>query len=100
MIELIKKAMFTGIGVASLTKEKVETVAKDFVDKAGLSEDEGKKFVQDMVVKSAESKEEVSKQIEEIVNSTLEKMNLAKGTDIQELKSEIAKLRGEIEKAE
>ncbi len=100
MIELIKKAMFTGIGVASLTKEKVETVAKEFVDKAGLSEDEGKKFVKDILVKSAESKEDVRKQIEEIVNSTLEKMNLAKDTDVQELKNEIAKLRAEIENAE
>lgn len=98
MIELIKKAMFTGIGVASLTKEKVETVAKEFVDKAGLSEDEGKKFVQDILVKSAESKEDVRKQVEEIVSSTLEKMNLAKDTDVQELKDEIAKLRSEIEK--
>lgn len=100
MIELIKKAMFTGIGVASLTKEKVETIAKDFVDKAGLSEDEGKKFIKDILVKSEESKEDVKKQIEEIVNSTLEKMNLAKDTDVQELKDEVAKLRGEVEKSE
>ncbi len=93
MIDLIKKAMFTGIGVASLTKEKVEDVVKDFIEKGKLSEAEGKKFTEDLLKKSEESKEEVRQQVEEIVNSSLDKMNLAKGSDVEELKAEIAQLK-------
>lgn len=96
MIDLIKKAMFTGIGVASLTKEKIEDVAQEFVEKGKLTESEGKKLVDELVVKSEESKEDVKKQVEELVNSSLEKMNIAKSSDIDELKSEIQALKEQI----
>ncbi len=33
MIELVKKTLLTGVGVAALTKEKIEEVARDFVEK-------------------------------------------------------------------
>lgn len=93
MIDLIKKAMFTGIGVASLTKEKIEDVAQEFIDKGKLSETEGKKLVDELMVKSEESKEDVKKQVEELVNSTLANMNIAKASDIEELKAEIQALK-------
>ena len=96
MIDLVKKAMFTGIGVMSLTKEKIEALAADFVEKGKLSEHEGKKLVEEMMERSEESKDELKKQIEQVVQATLGKMDIASKSDMEELKQELAALRGSI----
>ena len=97
MFETIKKVAFTGMGVAALTREKVEDLAKDLIVKGKLSEQEGEKFVQEMVSRAEESKIALKEQTEKIVTSTLTKVPLAKESDVLELKAEIEKLRGEIE---
>ena len=97
MIDLLKKAVLTGIGVASLTKEKIEEVSRDFIDKGKLSEKEGEKFVEEMLSRADESKQSLKKQTECVVEATLEKMQLARASDIEQLKAEIGKLRNEIE---
>ena len=93
MIDLVKKAMFTGIGVMSLTKEKVEEIAGEFVAKGKRSEQEGKNLVNDLLERSEESKGELKKQIEVVVKSTMAKMDIATKTDIEALKSDLASLR-------
>ena len=44
MIELLKKGILTGIGLASLTKEKIERFGKDLIKQGHLSEIEGKEL--------------------------------------------------------
>jgi polyhydroxyalkanoate synthesis regulator phasin len=97
MIDLLKKAVLTGIGVASLTKEKIEEVSRDFIDKGKLSEKEGEKFVEEMLSRADESKQSLKKQTECVVEATLDKMQLARASDIENLKAEIGSLRDEIE---
>ena len=100
MIDLVKKAMFTGIGMMSLTKEKVEEIAGEFVEKGKLSEQEGKNLVSDLLKRSEESKGELKKQIEAAVKSTVAKMDIATKTDIEALKSDLAVLRDSLKDKE
>ncbi len=96
MIDLIKKAVLTGIGVASLTKDKIEDIAKELVVKGKMSEQEGEKLVQEMLNRAEESKESMKNQTESLVKSTIEKMKVARTEDIELLKGEIERLREEI----
>ena len=98
MFELIKKAMFTGIGMAAMTKDKIEELAGDFIKKGDLSEQEGRKLVDEMMKKSEESKAEVKKQLDEMVQAALVKMEVASKTQVQELQEEIRLLREAVEK--
>jgi polyhydroxyalkanoate synthesis regulator phasin len=97
MIELIKKAMFTGIGVAALTKEKVEDVAKVFVEQGKLTEQEGKKLVDEIMARSKESQEELTGRIEAVVQASIAKLDIGKASDIEALKDEIKALKVQIE---
>lgn len=97
MIELVKKAIFTGIGILSLTKEKIEEVARDFIDKGKLSEQEGEKLVDELLKKSEESRQNLKKQIEEQVQALMEKMDLASKKDLAELKVELAEIKAQLE---
>ncbi len=96
MIDLIKKAILTGVGIAALTKEKMEDLSKELIDKGKLSEQEGEKFVQDMLNRADESREIFKGQTESLVKNTIAKMHLARSEDIELLKTEIAQLRAEV----
>jgi polyhydroxyalkanoate synthesis regulator phasin len=96
MIELIKKAVFTGIGIASLTKDKIEDLAKELATTGKMSEQEGEKLIQEILSRAEESRTNLSSQTEKIVQKTITKMQLARSEDIDLLKAEIAMLREEI----
>ncbi len=96
MIDLIKKAALTGIGIASLTSEKLEELSKELISKGQLTEQEGQKFLGEMMQKAHESKKAIQAHTEKVVASSLEKMNLASSEDVDQLKGEIEKLREEI----
>lgn len=97
MIDLIKKAVLTGMGVASLTKEKIDEFSRELIEKGKLSEQEGEKFVLEMRKRAEDSKEALKNQTDKIVEATLNRMQLAKVSDLEKLQSEIAGLRKEIE---
>jgi len=97
MIDLIKKTMFTGIGVAALTKEKIEEIAQEFVDRGKLSEKEGEKIIQEMIDKSEESKEELKKQIDQMIGTSIDKMQLARASELEDLRAEVGALKKKLE---
>jgi polyhydroxyalkanoate synthesis regulator phasin len=93
MIDLLKKTLLTGVGVVALTKEKIEEVAKEFVEKGKITEQEGKTLVEDLLARSEESRKEFQNQIEEKVESVMQKMNLARQSEVDTLKAEFEELR-------
>ena len=97
MIELIKKAMFSGVGIITMTKDKLEEMAQDFVEKGKLSEQEGKKFVDEFIQRSDESKEMIRRQIDERIQLALQKANIARSSEVDELKAQIKELRDMLE---
>lgn len=100
MIDLIKKAMFTGVGFAALTKDKIEDVAKVFVDQGKLSQQEGEKLVEELMNRSKESQQQLTKQVGELVENAMEKMNLVSIKEIENLQEEIIELRKRITELE
>jgi polyhydroxyalkanoate synthesis regulator phasin len=97
MIDLLKKTILTGLGVASLTRDKIEELGRELSDKGKMTEQEGEKFIEEMQKLGEESRASLQKQTEKVVESALAKMHLARAADIEELKKEIAVLRAEIE---
>ncbi len=97
MIDLVKKAMFTGIGILSLTKDKVEEVARDFIDKGKLSEQEGEKLVDELLKKSEESREDLKKRIDEQIQAMLDKMDLVSKNDLATIRAELAEIKARLD---
>ena len=100
MIELIKKAMFTGIGFAALTKDKVEDLAQDFMEQGKLSRTEGGKLVEDIMQRSRESQQEMTAKVETLVSEAMEKMNLARMSEVEALQDEVANLKERLHRLE
>ncbi len=99
MIELIKKTLFTSVGLATLTREKVEDISREFVEKGKLSEQEGRKMVDDLLKQSETSKNEMKVQVENYVKAALQKIDIASSSELEELKKEIQALKATLEKS-
>ncbi|MBW2040214.1 MAG: hypothetical protein JRI46_11620 [Deltaproteobacteria bacterium] len=100
MFDLIKKTMLTGLGLAFLTKDKVEELAKEFVKKGKLSEKEGKEFIDELSKKSEDAKKEVEGKIEKVARDTMKKMNLVTRDDFLKLEKQLKQLVKAIKEGE
>ena len=92
MLELLKKTVLTGIGLASLTKEKVEELGKKIAEESKLSEEEGKKLVEELLSRSDEAKKDLEAQVERLVKGVLEKLQIPSQEDFKKLESRIKEL--------
>lgn len=93
MIELMKKALLMGLGVASLTKEKIEEMSRDFIEQGKLTQQEGEKLVDDLLAKAEESKKDLKKEIDNRVEEIITKMNLVRMSDLDEVKMQLQQLQ-------
>jgi polyhydroxyalkanoate synthesis regulator phasin len=92
MVDLMKKAIFTGLGLAFMTKEKIEEFSKEIIEKGRLSETEGREFIDELQKKSEEARKKLQEQIQIAVDNTLKKMNIATRDDISRVEKQLAKL--------
>ncbi len=97
MLEFIKKSIYIGAGLASLTAEKIEEAVAEIVKKGELSEKQGKELLQELMDRSAKTRREISEKIEKMIQETMEKFNLPTRKEIDELKARIDRLEKEKE---
>ena len=90
MFDLIKKTLLTGVGLAVMTKDKVEELGKEFASQAKLSENEGKEFVDHLLKQSETARKEFETRINSAVQKAVSGLNLAS-------KDEVAKLTAKVE---
>ncbi|MEA3358729.1 MAG: polyhydroxyalkanoate synthesis regulator [Thermodesulfobacteriota bacterium] len=92
MINLIKKTILTGAGLAAMTKDKVEELAKELTEKGEMSEKEGKELIDELLKKSEQARKDLEIKVESIVEKVLGKMNLAGKEDISKLEKRLDRL--------
>ncbi|MFC1568737.1 phasin family protein [bacterium] len=96
MIEILKKTLYTSIGLVYLTKEKVEELVKDLIEDGKMTAQEGKEFAEDLLKKSKEAKDKVEEQIDHTVKDTLMKMNLVSRKDYESLEERLRQVEDEL----
>lgn len=92
MFDLIKKTMLTGVGLAAMTRDKVEELAKELKKRGALSEKEGKELVDELVEKFQQARKDLETKVEDIVHKILEKIDVATKKDIAGLEKKIKRL--------
>ena len=97
MIEIVKKSMLAGIGIASLTKDKVEEIAKDLVKQGGISEQEGRKFVEEMLGYADKTKNDMEKIVESSIEKVINRLDLVRKKDFDELKKSLAEIQEKLD---
>ena len=92
MEDLFKKFMYTGVGLVSLTADKLQKSIDKLVSENKISHDEGKKIVDDFFQKTEAKKEEFVGQLKKIVEEVYAKLPLSKNKEMEELAKRVAAL--------
>jgi polyhydroxyalkanoate synthesis regulator phasin len=99
MFDLIKRTLLTGVGLAVMTKDKVEELGKDLAAQAKLSESEGKEFVDHLLAQSETARKDFESRIGAAVQKAVSGLNLASKDEVAKLSARVeelsAKLRGD-----
>ena len=74
MLDFAKKSLYVGLGLATMTKDKLEAFAKDAAEYAKLSEDEGRKLAEFLQAEAKKARANLRETVEGVVNATAEKL--------------------------
>ncbi len=93
MIDLFKKTMVSGVGLALMAKDEAENMARDWARQSKMTEDEGKKFIEEILVKYGETQDKLEERVGKSVKEFLKKVDVVTGEEFNKLKNEIRELK-------
>lgn len=92
MSDILRKMGLFGIGVISLTQEKLEEFTQEMIKKGEMSKEEGKKFVKEVLSEREKQLEDIEDKITKKVKETVEKSGIVMKSDIKTLEKKIEAL--------
>jgi polyhydroxyalkanoate synthesis regulator phasin len=97
MFDIIKRTLLTGVGLAVMTKEKVEELGKELAEQAKLSESEGKEFVDHLMAQSENARKEFESRINAAVQKAVSTLNLASKDEVARLSAKVEELTAKLQ---
>ena len=98
--DALEKAAYTGLGLAAMTKEKLDEAVETLKKERGLTEEEGRRLAEEMKDGADAARRKLDERIEAAVRKTLKGMRLAPLKDLEELSARVAELEERIRKDE
>ena len=99
MIDQLKKALTTGVGLALKTWTEVEAAGKELIKKAQLSEKDASHLLETLKESYEKTQQKMETQVNRLVKDVLKKADIATNDDVKSLRREIQSLRTELKAA-
>ncbi|XOF34431.1 MAG: phasin family protein [Candidatus Electrothrix sp. YB6] len=100
MKDLLKNLLYTGVGAAFLTREKLEEMRQELVERGNLTREEGKEFVDELLKRSTGAKDQLEIWLHRQVEERVRQLNLATADEVAELRQKVEELQGALEEEE
>ncbi len=96
-MDVLKNFIYAGVGLASITSEKVKDTIEDLIEKGKISDTEGKKIIDDFLNTTEEKREEFEAKLKKTSEKLASKFDfLNKENEVTSLKEKIADLESQI----
>jgi len=92
MFEIFKKSLFAGLGLAVVTKTKLENVLEKLVEEGKMSREEAEKMGQELLDSGEKQWTDFESRLQETVKGFLENMDISKASDVKKLEKKIKAL--------
>ena len=92
MFEIFKKSLFAGLGLAVVTKTKLESALDKLVEEGKLSRSEAEKMGQDLLESGEKQWTDFETRLQETVKGFLKNMDISKASDLKKLEKKIKAL--------
>lgn len=91
--EGIKKGLLAGLGLAAITKEKAQQIARELIKKGETSSKNMGVVTSTIIEKAKNSKKILESKMEGIIKKIVERMDVPTRKEVQELKNMISELK-------
>ncbi len=98
MLDLLKKNLMVGVGLASMTQDKIKEFGEKLAEESKLTQKEGEKLVKDLMKQAEETKSGFEKQLNDVIEKVYSKIKLPCTDRFDSLEKEIKSLKAEIKK--
>lgn len=92
MLDLVKKTLLIGAGLAVVTADKMKELTDELVRRGEISEQEAREALTELKQKTQQAKEDWEEKIERSVKAMMKRMDIPSRQDLDELKERLAKL--------
>ena len=96
MIELVKKTMLAGVGLAVVTKDKVLESLSELVEQGKLTSEEAVEMTDKIVQEGKEQTENAKAEASKLFNDLLKKANLVTRDQYDALAARVTELEGRL----
>jgi polyhydroxyalkanoate synthesis regulator phasin len=98
--DVFERLFLLGVGAFSLTKEKVESVVNELVERGKLSQEEGRSLVTEIGERGMKEKDAITTYVSEAIRRVIDRSDLATKRDLAKLEAEVADLKKQLADAE
>ena len=92
MFEIFKKSLFAGLGLAVVTKTKMESVLEKLVEEGKMSRDEAEKMGQELLESGEKQWTDFETRLNDTVKGFLENMDISKASEVKKLEKKVKAL--------
>jgi len=92
MFEIFKKSLFAGLGLAVVTKTKLESVLEKLVEEGKMSRDEAEKMGKELLESGEKQWTDFETRLQETVKGFLANMDISKASELKKLEKKVKAL--------
>jgi polyhydroxyalkanoate synthesis regulator phasin len=100
MKELLRKAWFFGLGLFDFTREKVEAVVQEMVQRGEITQQESPEAVQQLLARAQEAQQALVDNVKTLVQKVVGEINPARAADLEALEKRLSARVAELEALE
>lgn len=96
MLELLKKTYLMGLGLTTVTREKLEEIVDELIKRGEIAEQDRTHVLQDLLDKAREQQQRLGQTIRENVRKVVQELGLPTRTQFQELERRVKALEDKL----
>lgn len=98
MKDWLRQAWLFGVGTFFYTKEKVEALVQEMVQRGEISQQESPEIVKQILVKAQDAQQALLGKIKELTQKAIADFNPARAKDLEALEKRVASLEEELKR--
>ncbi len=97
MKDFLRKTWFFGLGLVDFTKEKVEAVVEEMVNRGEVSQQEFPQAVEELMAGAQEAQAALVDKVKELVKKAVAEMKLARAAELKALEERVTAIEKELQ---
>lgn len=98
-MKMFEKALYLGLGVFSVTRERVEKVVDELMEKGEISREEAGEVMENLIKRGEEERKAIRKLVQEEMGGLKKDLSASTQSELEELKARIRELEKRFEQS-